>query len=1010
MNRACAFIAVSLTLACCLWLAMSMSTGRSTAVVAALPVRAQQGIHTVTFQYGVSPSGYEGCDDTYMNSWSPNKNEGGHAELWVKGDGPQRALIKFDLSQHIPPGAQVRSATLTLHLNSGGSMRLVGYQVLQPWAEDQATWRQAQTGVPWWEEEGCGGSSRSTSPVCETDVTRTSGDVHLSLLASMVQTWVDDPLANEGILLQGESGGIVCKFASSERLYDPHYRPKLEVVYEGAPPLATPTPTLTPTKTPTPPGGTTLTSTVAGCLKVEPVPNHDREVIAGPGAMLLIWEGNAWSAELRVRICNTNPGKRHPIYLNGHLIGRTPESGCGNCECHDNLGCHGPDDYEVYEIAPNWLAQGPDYTNYITVTNGADYWDNVKAFSAHIVVHGDIIGATRSSFPIALDLNDVPLQGMAQLPIGYDPAVATPLLISVPGTGENRDDAVKRFAVQANQIGWLLASMDMRHVRWNDTYEQLARTPSLDVQQDVMKLLDYLQANYNVDVSRIYIAGFSTGGGIATTMAAKHPDVFAGVLDYSGPTDYAQWYVERGDLRTKLDLEFSGGPVGNFEYPRRSSRSLARNLRYVPIHIRHSTVGDDRVLFAHSQNLYEAVAPFDHKELIEHTLGHDDPGKQAKEIDLEFLSQHTRMQNPQELNIIADEGKHYYWLGVEKLGTAGREWQGFVEIDVRYDPGTSTIWVTAGDGDFAEGKPLTITLDLAKMQLNTALPYDIEEYDEETGDFSLHSAVMPADGRLVFTVPANNLGIVGRQYVIYPASGIELGRVRLQHGLEGYMGGRDTYITAHEPELSHGDADKLLLAYDTRRKALLKFDLSPVPYGVLIKAAKLTVHLLENRGTGIDVRAYELLRPWQDSEATWSHASQSEPWVTEGIGEGADHAATAEYTVENMRLEGSYSFNLKSLVQRWLVAPDSNYGLVLIGQGFYTSAGYPLAASEYGDSSRRPLLEIWYMNPRPTPTGTPTPTRTATPTATPSPTSTPTQTLTMPTPSVWRVYLPLAIK
>ena len=120
------------------------------------------------------------------------------------------------------------------------------------------------------------------------------------------------------------------------------------------------------------------------------------------------------------------------------------------------MGCHGPDDYEVYEIAPDWLAQGPDYTNYITVTNWADYWDNVKAFSALIVVHGDIIGATRLSFPIALDLNDVPLQGMAQVPIGYDPAVATPLLISVPGTGENREDAVKRVLSQEYQLAFLL--------------------------------------------------------------------------------------------------------------------------------------------------------------------------------------------------------------------------------------------------------------------------------------------------------------------------------------------------------------------------------------------------------------------------------------------------------------------------------------------------------------------------------------------------------------------------
>jgi predicted esterase len=1008
MRRTLTFLATPLALACGLWLAMSLSIGHGAPATIPLAASAEQGVHTIVFQYGVSPTGYEGCNDTFINRWFPHKNEGGHAELWVKGDGPQRALIKFDLSEHVPQGAQVRSATLTLHLNSGGSMRLAGYQVLQPWLEDQATWQEAQAGTLWW-GEGCEGSSRSVDAVCETDVDGSSSDVLLSLLPSMVQAWVDDPLTNEGILLQGESGGITCKFASSERLYDDMYRPKLEVVYEGAPPLATPTPTLAPTRTPTPPNPTVITSTFAdwkldSCLKTGKSPPRVR--VAGPETMLIMWEGTPYTAKLRVIICNTN-AVGHPIYLNGHRVGHTPLLGAGSCECND--GTNQDDKLFEYEIDPSWLVQG---ANHITITNEADIYDEWKASRAHIVLIGNITGTVRSYFVVGQDFAG-PLQGAMQLPIRHDPGLAAPLLISVPGTGEDKDDALNRYAVQANNMGWLLASLDVRK-GWNYDLAKPAKSPSLAVQQDVMALLQYMQATHNVDPSRVYLAGFSTGGGIAATVAAKYPDVFAAVLDYAGPTDYADWYRERGDIRIELEREFSGGPGGNFEYPRRSSRFLARNLQYVPMRIVHGTA-DDRVLSVHSQGLYEAMTQFydpsqHDKEWITHTLGHVDFVEGVSEDDLEFLARHDNLiPTPRELHIITDEGKDYYWLGVEKLDTADREWQGFVEVEASYDP--STIWLTAREVEFAEGKALTVTLDLAKMGLNAAVPYDIEEFDAESGDFSLHSAVVPVEGELALTVSPNDLGTVDRQYVIYPASGTELGKVRLQHELEGYVGAADAYITLHEPDLPHGDADRLLLAYDTRRKALLKFDLSPVPDGVLLKAAKLTVHLLENRSPGVEVSAHKVLTPWRDSDATWTLASQGQSWGSAGLGEGVDYAAAPEYALGNVRLAGAYSLNLKSLVQRWLAASDANYGLVLIGQGGITSASYPLASAEYGETSLRPMLEIWYMNPRPTPTATPTPTVTSSATPIATLTSTPTQTLTAtPTLGVWHAYLPVITK
>ncbi len=969
MKRRFAFVAAAVALACSLWLLAAWGLGEPT------EARAQQGQYALVFQQGVSPSGYDGTADTHMDFYSPSKNEGGRTDFGVTFDDKKRSLFRFDVSQHVPSGARVLSATLTLHVNSrtaSSAIGLTGYRVLQPWSESEATWQQAQEGVGWWGGPGCDGASRSSTPLWEVSVNELAKSSFDLDLTSVVQYWVDHPEDNHGVLLVGRQVGsrVTYYFCSSEYT-SPGYRPRLEIVYEGQPPLATPTPTSTPTKTPTPPNPTTIYSTLSDwkfdqCMKTGKDANNPPAVRTSPvESMLIQWEGTVYTAKLHIVICQTNPGAEHPIYLNGHLVAHSPPGGTTGCECNQFPIL--PEHQFEIELDPGIVLQG---MNYISITNEADPYEEWKASRAQIELVGNITGTTRHEFELGIDWEDRRLRAAMQLPMGYDPNAPRPLLISMPGTGEDRLDGLNRFAIEANEMGWLLASLDKRHVRWSAVYEQVARSASLAVQQDVLDLVDYMQAHYSVDPSRIYIAGFSTGGGAALTLAAKYPTLFAGVLDYSGPSDYAQWYAERPDLATALQFEFSGGPQGNFEYPRRSSRWLARNLQYMPMRIRHSVTGDTAVPFAQSQNLMQAMAQYYdpsawYKELITHTLGHADPNSATKLADLEFLSQFTVRQSAQELHIATDEGKDYFWLDVAKADTADRNWQGGVEIDVRYDASSGRIDLTAKDGEFAEGRPLTVTLDLGQMGL-AGSTYAVEEYDWQTGDFAMYT-VSAAGGKLTLTVPRNALGSVGREYAIYPPTGRWAQHVSLQQNLDGYAGAEDTYITAFASEGSsvpHGDASSLLVGYDKRRKALMKFDLGSIPDGSVIKAARLTVHLLETRTVPLKVGVYEARRFWEDQEATWDLASQGQAWAAQGAeGVGVDRADIAEYVLSNVAEAGPYVFNLKSLVERWLATPALNHGVMLIGEGPYASASYPWASAENSSISKRPLLDIWYMEP-----------------------------------------------
>jgi poly(hydroxyalkanoate) depolymerase family esterase len=58
--------------------------------------------------------------------------------------------------------------------------------------------------------------------------------------------------------------------------------------------------------------------------------------------------------------------------------------------------------------------------------------------------------------------------------------------------------------------------------------------------ESIIQMVQYAEANYHVDPSRIYVTGLSAGGGMADDLLADYPDVFAGgAIDSGLPADCA---------------------------------------------------------------------------------------------------------------------------------------------------------------------------------------------------------------------------------------------------------------------------------------------------------------------------------------------------------------------------------------------------------------------------------------------------------------------------------------
>lgn len=111
--------------------------------------------------------------------------------------------------------------------------------------------------------------------------------------------------------------------------------------------------------------------------------------------------------------------------------------------------------------------------------------------------------------------------------------------------------------------------------------------------QDVLDAVEFACSQTAIDRKRIYAVGNSGGGHMALVMAARAPEVWAGVSAWSAITDLAAWHRESVQFgnRYAKDLEnVCGGAPGaspevDREYRERSSRWFLGNAKGLPVDI-----------------------------------------------------------------------------------------------------------------------------------------------------------------------------------------------------------------------------------------------------------------------------------------------------------------------------------------------------------------------------------------------------------------------------------------
>ncbi len=184
--------------------------------------------------------------DTYIDAWSPDTANGDDVFMLVRNNDIMQPLLVFDVSV-LPPSAIIDSATLRVWVSSRSNENLMTaktFLLRRPWDERETTQNQAATGAPWEIAGAYGDSDRHPIGLSIAELP-VSGPVDWDVTGA-VQTWVQDPTSNYGLILSGRSTGHVHYSFNSREGIQTDERPLISVVYH-VPPTATPTPTIAAT-------------------------------------------------------------------------------------------------------------------------------------------------------------------------------------------------------------------------------------------------------------------------------------------------------------------------------------------------------------------------------------------------------------------------------------------------------------------------------------------------------------------------------------------------------------------------------------------------------------------------------------------------------------------------------------------------------------------------------------------------------------------------------------------
>lgn len=195
-----------------------------------------------------------------------------------------------------------------------------------------------------------------------------------------------------------------------------------------------------------------------------------------------------------------------------------------------------------------------------------------------------------------------------------------------------------------------------------------------------------------------------------------------------------------------------------------------------------------------------------------------------------------------------------------------------------------------------------------------------------------------------------------------------------------------TLIEEPTGALANGAGERLFAgrvganAGSTRRRALLRFDLSVLPAGAQVSAVSLTLSLERSRQAGdLPITLHRVTQSWTegpsasvvgigepavDGDTTWLHRSRpGSQWTVAGGDFVAAASASRTVGATGGPVTWASTPALVADVQAWLAQPAANHGWALVGFEAGGTSAKGFASREALAPADRPQLRIDYTGP-----------------------------------------------
>lgn len=170
---------------------------------------------------------------------------------------------------------------------------------------------------------------------------------------------------------------------------------------------------------------------------------------------------------------------------------------------------------------------------------------------------------------------------------------------------------------------------------------------------------------------------------------------------------------------------------------------------------------------------------------------------------------------------------------------------------------------------------------------------------------------------------------------------------------------KDCNINSAEPDTPSCDGTQLRVGYngDSKRRALVKFDTSPIPQSAQVLTAKMSLFAEGSSGSGaLAIEARPLKTTWTEDVVTWNNRHQNTPWENAG----GDYFASKGYLQRGIDQTGlRYSWYVTKVAQGWTNLDRDNVGLLLKSANETTNRAM-FFSSNVATDSRRPYLRVTY--------------------------------------------------